>query len=289
LENRREAETRLVRREKSFVLAVFVLLWPIVLDGAPIPVHFAEGSLHAFLALRTTDATLIASGDIIQTNRGRAVESQTIFQFKDGSLFDETVVFSQQRVFKLERYRLTYNGPSFDSNTDISIDRTSKRYHVKSKKHKGGKEEFLEGSLDLPLDAYLGCMILIVVKNLSKGTSETVHTVAFTPTPRLIQLTLEPAGQDRILVGELKKNTTHLQLKPELGVWLKIISSLAGRTPPDSHSWITFDRLPAFVRFEGPLYVAGPIWRIGRTKNDPRRDDPGRQIECLPVKPQKDI
>lgn len=169
---------------------------------------------------------------------------------------------SQQRVFRLEKYRLIYSGPSFDSNIDISIDRTSKRYHVKSKKHEGGKEQFLDGSLDLPLDAYVGGMILIVVKNLSKGISETVHTVAFTPTPRLIQLALEPAGQDRILVGELKKHTTHLELKPELGLWLKIISTLAGCTPPDSHSWITFDRVPAFVRFEGPFYVAGPIWRI---------------------------
>jgi hypothetical protein len=37
-----------VRREKGSVLAVFVLLWPIVLNGAPIPVRFAEGALHAF-------------------------------------------------------------------------------------------------------------------------------------------------------------------------------------------------------------------------------------------------
>jgi hypothetical protein len=178
-----------VGREKSFVLAVFVLLWRIPLDGAPIPVRFAEGSLHAFLALRTTDATLIVPVEMLsKRTEAEPVESQTIFQFRDGSFFDETVVFSEQRIFRLEKYRLIYNGPSFDSSTDISVDRTSKRYHVKSKKHEGGKEESLDGSLDLPLDAYVGGMILIVVKNLSKGTSETVHTVAFTPTPRFIPI-----------------------------------------------------------------------------------------------------
>jgi hypothetical protein len=51
-------------------------------------------------------------------------------------------------------------------------------------------------------------------------------------------------------------------LKPQLGVWLKAITTLVGRAPPDNHTWIAFDRVPAFIGFEGPLYMAGPIWRI---------------------------
>jgi hypothetical protein len=52
-------------------------------------------------------------------------------------------------------------------------------------------------------------MVITVAKNLHKGASETVHTVAFTPTPRLIQLELAPAGEHKVLIGELAKTATH--------------------------------------------------------------------------------
>lgn len=250
--------------EPGHLLVVLVLLWPWpqALLAAPIPVRFVEGSVHAFLALRTVDGTLIASGDTVQINRGATVESHMVFQFKDGSIFDERVVFSQKRSFKLEKYRLIYSGPAFTSDTDISLERTSGKYRVKTKKHEDGKEEVLDGSLELPLDVYNGGMVLIVAKNLSKGEEATVHTVAFTPKPRLIQLALTPAGQEKALVGDLSKTATHIVLKPQLGVWLKAITTLVGRAPPDNHTWIAFDQVPAFIRFEGPLYMAGPIWRI---------------------------
>jgi hypothetical protein len=60
----------------------------------------------------------------------------------------------------------------------------------------------LDGTLDLPPDVYNG-LVLTVAKNLPKGASETVHLVAFTPAPRLIQLELAPAGEHKVLVGEL--------------------------------------------------------------------------------------
>ena len=81
-------------------------------------------------------------------------------------------------------------------------------------------------------------MVLTVAKNLPKGASETVYTVAFTPTPRLIQLELVPAGEHRVLVAELAKTATDYVFKPKLGTWLKHFATLLGRVPPDSHAWI---------------------------------------------------
>ena len=101
--------------------------------------------------------------------------------FKDGSLFDETVVFTQQRVFTMNTYHLVQRGPAFFDDTEISLERATGKYHVKTKTHKDGKEEVLDGKLDLPLDVYNGGMVLTAAKNLRKGASETVHTVAFTP------------------------------------------------------------------------------------------------------------
>ena len=51
---------------------------------------------------------------------GDLVESQLVFRFKDGSLHDEKVAFSQQRVFTLISYRLVQRGPSFPDQLDVS-------------------------------------------------------------------------------------------------------------------------------------------------------------------------
>jgi hypothetical protein len=107
-------------------------------------------------------------------------------------------------------------------------------------------------------------MVLTVAKNL-QGSGETVHVVAFTPKPRLIRLELAPAGEQKVLVGELAKRATHYVFKPQLGTSLKLLATLLGRVPPDYHAWIVTGEVPAFVGFEGPLYPAGPVWRIELT------------------------
>jgi hypothetical protein len=108
-------------------------------------------------------------------------------------------------------------------------------------------------------------MVLTVAKSLPKDTRETVHIVAFTPKPLLIQLRLAAVGEQQVLIGERSKTAIHYVFKPQLGIWLKVFAKLTGRTPPDNHAWIVADDVPAFVKFEGPLYMAGPIWRIELT------------------------
>jgi hypothetical protein len=238
-----------------------VLLCPAPLAAAPVRVRFAEGAMHGFLVLRTADGPLIASGDLLQVGRGGQVESRMVFRFKDGSVFDERVVFTQRRVFTLQSYRLMQRGPVFAEDTEISLEPASGNYRVKTKARQHGREKVLEGALDLPQDIYNG-MFLTVAKNLPKGSGETVHVVAFTPKPRLIQLELAPVGEHQVLVGELAKTAVHYVFKPQLGTGLKLLATLLGRVPPDCHAWIVTGEVPAFARFEGPLYPTGPVWRI---------------------------
>ena len=245
----------------GLLVFMMVLLRSGVLVAAPVPVRFVEGAVHGFLALRTLDGVLMAPGELIEVVRGREVESRMVFHFKDKSVLDETVVFTQQRVLTMQSYRLVQRGAVFTEDVEISLERASGKYRVKTKAHNDGKEAVLEGTLELPPDVYNG-LALTIVKNLPKGASETVHYVAFTPTPRLIQLELVPAGEDKVLVGELKKTAIHYAFKPRLGSWLKLFTTLLGRMPPDSHAWVVTDEVPTFVRFEGPLYTKGPIWRI---------------------------
>ena len=252
------------RATAGLLILMAALLWQRPLAAAPVPVRFAEGSLHGFLVLSTTAGVPIASGDLLQSVRDGEIRSRMVFHFKDGSVHDETVVYSQRNVFTLQSYHLVQRGPVFPEDTEISLERASGKYHVKTRARKDGRENVLDGTLDLPLDVYNG-MVLTVVKNLSGGAGETVHMVAFTPAPKLIQLELVPAGDHKILVGGSEKSATHYVLKPILGIWMKLFASVLGRMPPDNHLWIITADVPAFVKFEGPLYMNGPAWRIEQT------------------------
>lgn len=234
------------------------------LAAAPVPVRFAEGVTHGFLLLRSLDGILLATGDLLQIARGGEVEKRMVFRFTDGSVFEESTVFTERGVYTLRSYRLVQRGPVFSEDIEISLERATGKYRVKTKAHEGGRENTLEGILDLPPDVYNG-LILTVVKDLPKGASETVHYVAFTPEPRIIQLEMTPANEQKVLVGKLEKTAVHYVLKPRLGIWLKLFATLLGRVPPDEHVWFISDEVPAFVRFEGPLYTTGPVWRIELT------------------------
>jgi len=236
--------------------------WPVA--AAPVAVRFAEGVTHGFLLLRTVDGGLIASGDLLQIGRGAKVESRMVFRFNDGSLFDETVVFTQQRVFAMQSYHLVQRGPAFAEDTEISLQRASGKYSVKTKSHKDGREEAIAGTLELPPDVYNG-LVVTVVKNLAKGATATVHLVAFTPKPLLIELELEPVGEHKMMVGELTKSAMHYVLKPHPGPWLEFFAKLLGRMPSNHNVWIISEGAPAFARFEGPLNPTGPIWRMELT------------------------
>jgi len=47
-------------------------------------------------------------------------------------------------------------------------------------------------------------------------------------------------------------------VKPQLGLF----ASLLVAEIPDIKMWVSGGEAPAFLRFEGPLYFMGPIWRI---------------------------
>lgn len=229
--------------------------------AAPVEVRFTEGMARGFLELSDSAGKRIASGDFLQIPKDGGIKSRVVLYFKDGSLHDETVVFTQQDKFLLKSYRLIQKGKSFDDDLDITVERSGK-YRVKVK-GKEGVEKVLEGDLDLPPDVYNG-MVPTVMKNLTKGSRETIHVVAFTPAPRVIELEMAPAGSTKVQVGDLEKTAVHYVLKPRLGL-LRLPAALWGRTPPDNHIWTVMDDVPAFVKFVGPLANGGPIWRIELT------------------------
>ena len=232
------------------------------LEAAPVEVRFREGVSHGLLALRSTDGATVALGDFLQTPRGDHVESRMTFHFKDGSLYDETVTFSQQRIFTMVAYRLVQRGPSFPEGVDVSLERKTAHYTTRSTSK--GKEDVSDGRIELPPDVYNG-MVAMLLKNLPPGQSEAVHYIAFTPTPRLIQVDLVVAGNQRVLVGDQARQAVLYAIKPKLGRVFGFFAALLGKTPADYACVILAKDVPAFVRCDGPLFLNGPIWRIELT------------------------
>src|ERR1700679_4120021 len=82
---------------------LLVLVWALqpTAQSEPVPVRSVQGTIHGFLELRSEDGQVVASGDSFQVVRGSRVTSRTVFHFKDGSIDDETTVFSQRHTFHL--------------------------------------------------------------------------------------------------------------------------------------------------------------------------------------------
>jgi hypothetical protein len=230
--------------------------------GGPVAVRYQEGVTHGFLTLRSTAGELLADGDLLQVVRGERVESRLVFRFRDGSVYDETAVYSQNKVFTLLSYRLQQRGPSFPDEMQISLERERDRgrYQVTSRRA-GDEAETVSGETELPPDAYNGMMTMLL-KNLPKGAGETVHVLAFTPKPTLVKLEMTPLEAEPVPAGERRVPATHYVLKPKLGLLRGAAAALLGKTPADYHCWIIPAELPAFVGIDGPLYTGGPIWRI---------------------------
>src|SRR2546430_14260524 len=97
----------------------------IPLTAEQVPVRHMEGLMHGFLALRTLDGRRLADGEMSQIAEGDRGTIRLIFRFKDGSVYDDTTIFSQQGTFRVLSDHLVQRGPSFKQPMETSIDASS--------------------------------------------------------------------------------------------------------------------------------------------------------------------
>jgi len=109
----------------AYVPLICVALLPARLSAEQLAVRHTEGLVHGFLALRTLEGDTLADGELIQVAHGDSVTSRLVFHFKDGSLHDETAVYSQRGSFRLVSDHLVQKGPAFPHPLDVTIDTTS--------------------------------------------------------------------------------------------------------------------------------------------------------------------
>lgn len=229
--------------------------------AAPVAVRHTEGLVHGFLVLRTLSGDTLADGDLIQIVRGYRVTNRLVFRFKDGSVHDETAVFSQRGNFRLLSDHLVQKGPAFQHTMEVSIDGPTGQVTVRTTDD-DGKEKVVINRLDLPPDVANG-MVLTLLKNIPSDASQmTVSMVAATPKPRLVKLAITSQGEEPFSIGGSSRKATHYVVKVEIGGAAGLVAPLLGKQPPDTHVWILGGEAPAFVKSEGPLFFGGPVWRI---------------------------
>src|SRR3954449_6926993 len=136
-------------RMLAVLLACLATFQTIPLTAEQVPVRHMEGLMHGFLALRSLDGKRLADGEMTQIADGDRVTSRLIFRFKDGSLYDDTTIFSQRGTFRVLNDHLVQRGPSFKQPMETSIDASSGQVTVRYKDKDGG-EKILRERRDLP-------------------------------------------------------------------------------------------------------------------------------------------
>lgn len=245
------------------LLAVLLILNTAItsVSGASsVAVRYKEGLTHGFLVLSTLDGTRIAEGDLTEVVHGNQITSRLVYHFKDGSLQDETTIFTQRRNFSLISYHLIQKGQTFEHPTELSAETSTGQVNVRYIDDKGN-EKFESERMKLPLDLANG-MVLTLLKNVRPAEPlPQLSMVVATPKPRIVKLSLRREGNDPFTIAGSHREALHYIIKIEIGGLAGLVAPLLGRQPPDSHVWIVEGDAPTFVKSETLFSLGGPMWR----------------------------
>src|SRR5437870_3803124 len=138
-----------IAKDLSFRLLLFLvmcacLLRPNSLPAEQVTVRYTEGLSHGFLAIRNLEGKLLADGEITQVANGDRLTSRLLFRFKDGSIYDDTAIFTQRGSFRLLSDHLVARGPSFKNPMETSLDVATGQVTVRYTNDKGEEKVIKE-------------------------------------------------------------------------------------------------------------------------------------------------
>jgi hypothetical protein len=244
----------------TILLSVACFLPGALASAAPIQVRYKEGVVHGFLLLSSEDGAPLADGDWFQIAHGDRVTSRLVYHFKDGSLQDETTIFSQRITFRLLSYHLVQKGPAFPHPSDLAIDASTGQVTVHYTDNDGKEKEATE-KMKLPPDLANG-LVITLMKNVAADAQQVeLSMVVAAPKPRLVKLAISAQGEDPFSLNSSSRKAKHYVLKVELGGVAGVVAPLVGKQPADSHLWILEGEAPTFVKSLVLSYMGGPMWR----------------------------
>ena len=226
-----------------------------------VKVRHPPGSLHGFLAVRALDGSTVGDGDLVQTIAGDRVTGRTTFRLRDGSVNDETAVFSIRGSIRLLSYHLVQRGPAFEHPLTLDVDMATGTVAVHTQDDHGAAKVD-EQTMKLPPNLANGLMITMLENVTPEDLPLTVPMIVATPGVRMVKLVVTNAGQAPFATGHTKRSAIDYLVKTEIGGVAGLVAPLVGKSPPDVHVWILPGEAPAFVKSEAPLTAGTPILRM---------------------------
>jgi len=251
---------RVFRINFSIVLTACCLALTLAASAEQVPVRQSRGTVHGFLVVRDDDGKQIALGDSVDVAHGDRVTSHLTYRFRDGSIDEETTVFSQRGVFRLISDHHVQKGPSFPKPVDILVDASGQV--TLTDIGKDGKRSVHTEHMDVPSDLANGLPLTLLLNIKPDAPSTTIAMVAPGDKPRLIHITIKPEQEHTITIAGSHRQVTDYSLHIELGGVAGVIAPILGKQPKDIHVWVLKDAVPVFIREDGEFYAGGPIWHV---------------------------
>jgi hypothetical protein len=256
---------RLVAMATFFCVLFFCPLFcpALALRAETIVVRHVEGVTHGFLELHNAAGAAIAYGDMIQDTKHGLVTSRLTFHFKDGSLYEDTTIFSEHGVFRVLSDHLIEKGSSFKTPMETWVNAETGEF--KAVTTSKGKDASISKKIRIPSDLANG-IIYVVAKNVDpRALSTTVSMLVATPKPRMIKLVIRREGERTFEIGDLRKTALHYVIKFDLGGVAGVVAPLIGKQPANMDIWIASDGMPTFLMSRGEFFEGGPIWTVTLT------------------------
>jgi hypothetical protein len=244
---------------RGIFLSLLCLHLSVLASGEQVPVKYAQGSIHAFMVLRSEDGKAIGVGDWDQKIHGGQLSSHLKFRFDDGSIYEDTTIFTQQRVFRVLSDHLLESGPLFKDPLEVWTDCRSGQ--VKVRQSKDGKDKITSHNLKIPADVANG-ILSILLANLADGAKHTLSMVVAAPKPRIVKIVVSPQSEDEFSIQNKKYTARTLLIHIDIGGVAGAVAPLVGKQPQDTRVWVLKADVPIFLRSIGPLSADAPVIQI---------------------------
>jgi hypothetical protein len=243
---------------RKLALATLAFAVSAALHAEPIRVRQSQGTEHGFLVIRSEGGEVIGHGDLIQTAHGTRVTSELALHFKDGSLDDETTVYTQNGVFHLVSDHHVQKGPFFKTALDMTVE-SGGQVTIRTT-DKDGKVQNQTKHVDLPADVCNGMLAQLLVNIPPTTPGLKLGMVAPQgDKPRLIKLNITPDSPGKFTDVGVTYNATIFRIHLELGGVVGVVAPIIGKQPGDLYIWVSESPAPQLLRLQGALADGGQV------------------------------
>lgn len=215
-----------------------------------VEVQWTEGALRGYSTVRDEAGRTIADATLTQTVSQGVLRVRSTMAFADGRRVVERSVFAQGT--HLEQLRWGWEERRGDGVLrSFSVDLRSGRA-IGAKVKGDGTIQRWDNQIGDLRGAFVGMGFLYAVKNLrerlDKGEKIKLVAVVFTPTPRLLKVSVSRDATDTLQIGGRGVPAARYAIHPQLPAIAKLFIDA-----PDQYIWLSAASPPAFLRGEVSL------------------------------------